>query len=54
LVVAAITAIAGGSSKLSFAATLNIGSRSRIMNIFYIIGVIVVVVVVAGFLGAHI
>lgn len=28
--------------------------RSRSMNIFYIIGVIVVVVVVAGFLGVHI
>ena len=28
--------------------------RSRTMSIFYIIGVIVVVVVVAGFLGVHI
>jgi hypothetical protein len=28
--------------------------RSRSMSIFYIIGVIVVVVVVAGFLGVHI
>ena len=28
--------------------------RSRTMNIFYIIGVVVVVVVVAGYLGVHI
>jgi hypothetical protein len=28
--------------------------RSRTMSIFYLIGVIVVVVVVAGFLGVHI
>jgi hypothetical protein len=29
-------------------------NRSEAMNIFYIIGVIVVVVVVAGFLGVHV
>ena len=27
--------------------------RSKSMNIFYIIGVIVVVIIVAGFLGVH-
>jgi hypothetical protein len=35
-------------------AVLNVPTGSNIMNIFYIIGVIVVVVVVAGFLGVHI
>ena len=28
-------------------------NRSKIMNIFYIIGVVVVVIVVAGYLGLH-
>jgi hypothetical protein len=36
------------------AITVIVVGRSRTMNIFYIIGVIVVVVVVAGFLGVHI
>jgi len=27
--------------------------RSKTMNIFYIIGVVVVVIVVAGYLGVH-
>jgi hypothetical protein len=31
---------------------VSVGSRT--MNIFYIIGVIVVVVIVAGFIGVHI
>jgi len=29
-------------------------NRSKTMNIFYIIGVVVVIVVVAGFLGLHV
>jgi len=28
-------------------------NRSKTMNIFYIIGVVVVIVVVAGYLGVH-
>jgi hypothetical protein len=28
-------------------------NRSKTMNIFYIIGVVVVVIVVAGYLGVH-
>jgi hypothetical protein len=27
--------------------------RNKVMNIFYIIGVVVVVIVVAGYLGVH-
>jgi hypothetical protein len=29
------------------------GIRSKSVNIFYIIGVVVVVIIVAGFLGVH-
>jgi hypothetical protein len=30
-----------------------VSNRSKIMNIFYIVGVVVVVIVVAGYLGLH-
>jgi hypothetical protein len=38
----------------SFGPTTGVSLRSRKMNIFYIIGVLVVVIVIAGFLGLHI
>jgi hypothetical protein len=45
------SSFAGGSS---FGPTTGVSLRSRKMNIFYIIGVVVVIIVVAGFLGLHI
>jgi hypothetical protein len=44
-------AILLGALHVSTAACFN---RSKTMNIFYIIGVVVVVIVVAGFLGVHV
>jgi hypothetical protein len=62
--VAVITAIAAGSGSYVFKnipieasgylRVLERLDRSGTMSIFYIIGVIVVVIVVAGFLGVHI
>jgi len=33
---------------------LRVSRKDKAMNIFYIIGVVVVVIIVAGFLGVHI
>lgn len=37
----------------TFELKARIASLERTMNIFYVIGVVVVIVVVAGFLGVH-
>ena len=43
----------GTASVLPVALNTRCFNRSKAMNIFYIIGVVVVVIVVAGYLGLH-
>ena len=42
-----------GEERRDFNTKLRVPSLESTMNIFYIIGVIVVVIVVAGYLGVH-